>query len=107
MNMSGEQVGSLPAVYQSKINNNHKYLKLLLWTMLALLMSSPEGHADATHLLAVSKEHKAEVVAEGADAWCQPALNLGLHLQPGSPDANNQGAQLAMMNQLKALITPS
>lgn len=78
-------------------------------TVLAgLLALGMFGAADAAqadeYVLATSKTHKLQVVAEGGSAWCAQTLRLRLVLEPDSPDIGNSSSQIDMMNRLKTPI---
>ena len=60
--------------------------------------------ADDAHMLAESKIHKLQILADGGAAWCAPHLSLRMVLEEGSPDLGNPAAQLDMMNRLKTPI---
>lgn len=66
------------------------------------LMAGPALADD--FVLAASKSHKLQVVAEGGAAWCAPTLRLRMVLEADSPDRGNPAAQTEMMSRLKTPI---
>lgn len=66
------------------------------------LMAGPALADD--FVLAASKSHKLQVVAEGGAAWCGPTLRLRMVLESDSPDRGNPAAQTEMMSRLKTPI---
>lgn len=70
----------------------------------AVGIAATEAQAD-DFVLAVSKAHKLQVIAEGARAWCGPNLRLRMVLEKDSPDLGDVAAQVDMMNRLKTPIT--
>jgi len=69
----------------------------------ALGFSAPAMADD--YVLAASKTHKLQILADGGAAWCGQNLKLRMVLEADSPDAGNQASQLDMMNRLKTPIT--
>lgn len=69
-----------------------------------LALASMPAHASDT-VLATSKSHKLQVLADGGATWCAPNLRLRMVLEADSPDAGNPAAQLELMNRLKTPIT--
>lgn len=55
-------------------------------------------------VLAVSKSHRLQVLAEGGAAWCNPTVRLRMVLEADSPDLGNSSAQAQMMSRLKTPI---
>jgi hypothetical protein len=70
----------------------------------ALCLASSPAHAD-DYVLAASKAHKLQVIADGGAAWCAPALRLRLVLDSDSPESGNVASQIDMLNRLKTPIT--
>ena len=70
----------------------------------ALGVAFPSPAAEDAHLLATSKAHKLQILADGGTAWCQPSLRLRMVLDADSPDAGNPANQIAVMNLLKTPI---
>lgn len=66
------------------------------------LMAGPALADD--FVLAASKSHKLQVVAEGGAAWCGTTLRLRMVLESDSPDRGNPAAQTEMMSRLKTPI---
>jgi hypothetical protein len=66
----------------------------------ALSLFAQAAWADQTFVLATSKLHKLQVLAEGGADWCKANLRLHLVMEAGSPDAGNTDAQVAIMNRL-------
>lgn len=69
----------------------------------ALGLSAPVS-ADE-YLLATSKTHKLQILADGGASWCGQNLKLRMVLEAGSPDTGNPASQIDMMNRLKSPIT--
>lgn len=69
-----------------------------------LALVAMPAHADET-VLAASKSHKLQVIADGGASWCAATLRLRMVLEADSPDAGNPAAQLEMMNRMKTPIT--
>lgn len=70
----------------------------------AVGMSAPAMADD--YVLAASKAHKLQVIADGgAASWCGQTLKLRMILEADSPDVGNPAAQLEVMNRLKTPIT--
>lgn len=63
------------------------------------------SYADDGHVLATSKTHKLEVIADGGSDWCRSKLRFRMVLEKDSPDLGNQDAQIEIMNRLKQPIT--
>lgn len=70
----------------------------------ALALAAMPAHAGDT-VLATSKSHKLQVLADGGATWCAPDLRLRMMVEADSPDAGNPAAQLEMMNRLKTPIS--
>lgn len=70
----------------------------------SLLLAVTPAFANDT-VLATSKTHKLQVVAEGGPSWCAADLRLRMELEADSPDVGNPAAQLEMMNRLRTPIT--
>jgi len=69
----------------------------------ALWLSPSPAHAD-DYVLANSKTHKLQVLADGGAAWCSPALRLRMVLDADSPDSGNAASQMEIMSRLKTPI---
>ena len=62
--------------------------------------------ADTT-VLAVSRAHRARVLAEGAPAWCSQDLHLRVELETFSPDFDDPAAQARLLGRLRGPIGSS
>jgi hypothetical protein len=78
-----------------------KHERIAAGLVLAAALAAAPASAEEPYVLATSKAHKLQVLADGGANWCRPALRLRIVLEEGSQDAGNTDAQLAMMNRLK------
>ena len=75
-----------------------------LAALFAVLPGSGDAQ-DSGHVLAVSKAHKLQVVADGGGAWCAPLLRLRMIVAPDSPDFGNRAAETRILGLLGRPIT--
>lgn len=69
----------------------------------ALGFAAPAQAED--YVLATSKTHKLQVLADGGAAWCGATVHLRMVLEKDSPDIGVPASQLDMMNRMKTPIT--
>lgn len=84
--------------------STRRAMAIALAALGAVGVTASSAAADE-YVLAASKTHKLQIIAEGGTAWCTPNLRLRMALETDSPDVGAPASQIEIMNRLKTPIT--